>query len=117
MEQLFSPENLDFVRTHSWTWYLLGAAFLQPFLICWAVVVIRRKSAQIKGLVIDNLTKADKNSSADVTIAKLQVDITTKELMIADLKQQLTNTKQLVMDGVEAYFDKKKGASDPPPEV
>ena len=114
MGQFIGPENLDFIVKHSWTWYLIGVVFLQALLIFWAAVVIRRKNAEIKELVLDVLAKAEKNSSADVNIAKLQAEITTKGTMISDLRQQLANTKQLVMDGVAAYFDKKEDVAIPP---
>ena len=113
MGQFIGPENWDFIVKHSWTWYLIGVVFLQALLIFWAMVVIRRKSAEIKELVLDILAKADKNSSADVNIAKLQAEITTKGTMISDLRQQLANTKQLVMDGMEAYFAKKNSEVTP----
>lgn len=114
MEQFFGPENLDFVVKHSWTWYLMGAAFLQLLLIIWAVVVIRRKSAEIKKVNADFETATLRFVEVAGQRDDCNKTVKEKEAIIIDLRQQLANTKQLVMDGVAAYFDKKEDTAAPP---
>ena len=113
MEQLIGPENLDFIVKHSWTWYLIGAVILQMLLIFWAVTVIRRKSAEIKDLKSGHVSITATLAKADKFSISLQDTVAEKESMITALQQQLANTKQLMMDGLEEYFAKKNGEVTP----